>query len=188
MDQFFPEYLAGTQAALADTRRLIPQMQQAADEIVTRLEQGGTIYFLGNGGSASDAQHLAAELLGKFSMDRAPLRSVCLNTDTSVITAVANDFGYDQVFARQVQALAGPGDVVVLISTSGESSSVLAACDEARAQGSLTIGLTGLESSSLANSADIPLAVGRHATCHVQEAHIAIGQAICGYVERRLFS
>ena len=153
-----------------------------------RLERGGTVFFAGNGGSASDAQHLAAELMGKFALDRAPLRSVCLNTDTSVITAVANDFGYEEVFRRQVRALAGADDVVVLISTSGESPSVLAACAAAREVGATTIAFTGPATSSLALAADICLAVGNHPTCHVQECHITIGQALCGYVEQRLFA
>ena len=188
MERYFAQYIEGTKAALDDAAELAPSLQAAATVVLARLERGGTVYFAGNGGSASDAQHLAAELMGKFALDRAPLRSVCLNTDTSVMTAVANDFGYEEVFRRQVRALAGPDDVVILISTSGESPSVLAACAAAHEVGATTIAFTGPATSSLAQAADICLAVGDHPTCHVQECHITIGQALCGYVERRLFA
>lgn len=188
MKSYFAEYIEGTRAALDDAAHLGPVMQVAADVLLDRIARGGTVYFAGNGGSASDAQHLAAELMGKFALDRAPLRSVCLNTDTSVLTAVANDFGYEEVFRRQIRALAGPNDVVVLISTSGESPSVLAACSAAREVGATTIAMTGPPTSSLAQVADICLAVGSHPTCHVQECHITLGQALCGFVEQRLYA
>jgi len=188
LKEYFEQYLDGVLAALEDVKTLASTLAVAADRILERLESGGTIYFAGNGGSASDAQHLAAELMGKFALDRAPLRSVCLNTDTSVLTAVANDFGYVEVFRRQVLALATADDVVVLISTSGESRSVLAACEAAKEIGATTIALTGPPTSSLAQAADISLAVGVHPTCHVQECHIMLGQALCGYVEQRIFA
>ena len=187
MGDYFSDYMIGTRAALEGAARLGGQLERVGDEMVARLTAGGTVYFLGNGGSASDAQHLAAELMGRFARDRSPLRSVCLNTDTSVLTALANDYGYEHAFERQVHALVRADDVVALISTSGESPSVLAAMNAAHTIGALTIGLTGSEASTLARGCGIALAVGTYATCHIQEALITLGQALCGYVENQLF-
>lgn len=185
--EYYARYVDAAVVALASTKELLPQLESAASALTSALTAGGTVYFLGNGGSASDAQHLAAELVGRFAFNREPLRAVCLNTDTSVLTALANDYGYDDAFARQVRALARPGDAIVLISTSGESLSVLAAARAGATIGAVTIALTGPATSSLARLADIVLAVGQHDTCHIQESHIAIGQALCGYVERTFF-
>lgn len=187
MASYLRTYMQDAIAALEASVRLEEAFNDAADALIFCLRRGGTVFFVGNGGSASDAQHLAAELIGRFERERAPLRAVCLNTDTSVLTALANDYGYEAVFSRQVEALVGSNDVLVLISTSGASPGILAACRSARAAGAATIGLTGPVDSPLAISCQVPLAVGAHATCHIQEAHIALGQALCGRVEQEIF-
>ncbi|MDP2287948.1 MAG: SIS domain-containing protein [Actinomycetota bacterium] len=187
MDEYLIEYIEGSISAVESVRAMIPSIQKAADCIATCLTSGGTVYFAGNGGSAADAQHLAAELMGRFDFERAPLKAICLNTDTSLLTAIANDYGYDSVFSRQIHGHAARGDVAVLISTSGESPNIVAALKAAHEIGVRTIGLTGSPESMLAKECDIALAVGTFATSHVQEAHGAIGHAMCGYVEQSLF-
>lgn len=162
-------------------------IQLACEEILKALTGGSKIMFVGNGGSASDAQHLAAELVGRFRLNRTPLAAIALNTDTSIITACANDFGYEQVFSRQFEAIAREGDVLFLISTSGESPSILKALRLANSRGFITIGLTGSSNSTLAREAKVTIAVGNFETCFVQEAHIVIGQFICHEIETRLF-
>ncbi len=141
----------------------------------------------GNGGSAADSQHLAAELLGRFRQERAPLAAVALTTDTSVLTAVSNDTGFEHVFARQVEALIAPQDVLVAISTSGNSPNVLEAVVVARKHNAKTIGLVGRDGGKLARLVDIPLVVRAEDAARIQECHITIGHTICGVVERELF-
>src|SRR5881409_1936730 len=157
--------------------------------LITRcLRNGGKVLFFGNGGSAADAQHLAAELVGRFVRERRPLPAIALTTDTSALTAIANDYGYDQVFARQVRALGAPGDVALAISTSGRSPSVLRAVEACRELGLRTIGLTGGDGGTLAGLVDLCLRVSAstHAA-RIQETHILIGHVLCELVDRRLF-
>lgn len=184
MAQSFEEYCGQSSSAIAALPMLSREFHTAVEALASTLKSQGTIYFAGNGGSASDAQHLAAEFVGRFELERRALRSICLNTDTSIITALANDYGYEQVFSRQVEALGRRGDSLVLISTSGQSANTLKACMTARLMGLTTIALTGPPESPLASSADIVLAVGNYATCHIQECHIVIGQALCSFVEK----
>ncbi len=141
----------------------------------------------GNGGSAADSQHLAAELMGRFSSARPALPAIALTTDTSLLTAVANDTGYERVFARQVEGLAQPGDVLVVISTSGESENLCAAARTAREKGARIIGFLGKGGGRLAKLVDIPLIIASKSTPRIQECHIAIGHIICGAVEDALF-
>jgi len=154
-----------------------------ADKIIDALAGGRIIFWCGNGGSAADSQHLAAELVGRFQRERDALASVALTTDTSVLTAIGNDYGFDAVFARQVAALARPGDILICISTSGNSPNVCAAAEKARELGVYTIALTGGDGGRLRTGADMILSVSSLCVARVQEAHILIGHLICDRVE-----
>ena len=158
-----------------------------ANVFINSLRNEGTIFWCGNGGSASDAQHLAAELIGRFRLNRAPLRSIALNTDTSIMTATANDFGYENVFARQIAALGREGDVLIGISTSGKSPSIIKALEVAKQKKLMTILFTGPFETPLTLNCDLYLRVPNDHTSHIQEAHIATGQLICGIVEKYFF-
>jgi D-sedoheptulose 7-phosphate isomerase len=160
---------------------------EAAEAIIQCLETGGTVYFCGNGGSAADSQHLAAEFSGRFQVDRAALAAVALTTNTSAITAIGNDYGYAHVFSRQLEGLGTPGDVLVAISTSGGAASVHRAVAAARRLGMTTIAMTGLKGRDFAASCDIALVTPHEATSHIQEGHIAMGHAVCLIVERAIF-
>ncbi len=157
-----------------------------ADLIARCLTSGGKLLACGNGGSAADAQHLVAELVVRFVKDRRALPAVCLNVDPSILTAAGNDFGYERVFARQVEALASPGDVVVGITTSGRSKNVLAALEQAKAQGVTTIALTGQGPNASTALADAAVAVPSGTTARVQECHTLTLHLWCGLVERAL--
>lgn len=163
--------------------RLVPQIQRVAERMVATLRQGGVIYWLGNGGSAADCQHLAAELVGRYTRERRGLASVALTTDTSILTAVGNDYGYDTIFARQVEALCRPGDLVVGITTSGNSPNVLLAMTRARELGAFTVGLAGRDGGRLKEGVDECLIVSSPVTARVQEGHILIGHILCDLVE-----
>jgi len=159
---------------------------RAAQAIVTALTEGGKVMLFGNGGSAADAQHIAAEFVCRFQRDRRPLSALALTTDTSVLTAIGNDYGFEQVFARQAQALGRPGDVVVAISTSGRSPNVLAGVRAAKEMGLTTIGLTGGDGGELACLVDISIVVPATDTARIQECHIAIGHLLCEAAEAAL--
>jgi len=160
---------------------------EAAEAIVASLESGGTIYFCGNGGSAADAQHLAAELSGRYLVDRPALAAVSLTTNSSALTAIGNDFGFERVFARQLEGLGVAGDVLVAISTSGGSPNVVAAIEVAHQQGLAVIGMTGLKGRDFAALCDFALITPSDSTPRVQEGHIAMGHVLCELVERALF-
>jgi D-sedoheptulose 7-phosphate isomerase len=151
--------------------------------ITTCLRNGGKVLFFGNGGSAADAQHMAAELVGRFVLERAGLPAIALTTDSSILTAVGNDYGFEQVFARQVQALGRPGDVVVAISTSGNSPNVLEGIKEAKKRNLKTIALTGNDGGALAKQSDIAITIASTSTARIQECHIAIGHLFCELLE-----
>ena len=165
---------------------LAPRVAEAAGLIARALAAGGKILFCGNGGSAADAQHLAAELTGRYGFDRRPLAAVALHCDTSALTAISNDYGYGHVFERQVQALGNAGDVLVGISTSGNSGNVLAAMQAAKDQGLSCIALTGQGGGKMAALADVLLNVPSSHTPRIQEMHILVGHALCGMVEQAL--
>ena len=170
--------------------------REGAEHVVTAafmmadaLATGRKILLFGNGGSAADAQHIAAELVGRFERERRALPAVALTTDTSALTAIANDYGYDEVFARQVRGLGAKGDVAIAISTSGNSPSVLRAVDAAAAIGMRTIGLTGGTGGELAKHVHVSLCVaGTTNTARIQETHITIGHVLCALVDERLGS
>jgi len=158
----------------------------AAAVLVDAIRGGGKVLFCGNGGSAADAQHLACELTGRFRRDRRALPAVALTVDTSTLTAVANDYGFETVFRRQVEGLGQAGDVLVLLSTSGTSPNVLAAAEAARERGLATIALTGSAGGPLADRADHCLRVPSEDTPRIQECHITIGHILCELVEEAL--
>ncbi len=160
---------------------------EAAEAIVASLESGGTIYFCGNGGSAADAQHLAAELSGRYLLERPALAAVSLTTNSSVLTAIGNDFGFERVFARQLEGVGVAGDVLVAISTSGGSPNVVAAIEVAHQQGMTVIGMTGLKGRDYTALCDLALITPSDSTPRVQEGHIAMGHVLCELVERALF-
>ena len=150
------------------------------------LAKGGTLFWCGNGGSAADSQHLAAELVGRFKKNRRALRSIALTTDTSVLTCVANDYSYDDIFARQVEALGRPGDVLIAISTSGNSANVMKALRVARKMELITVGLLGKGGGSAKDVSDHVLIIPSDSTARIQEAHIFIGHIFCELIEQEL--
>jgi D-sedoheptulose 7-phosphate isomerase len=163
-------------------------LERAVDLVAGALGAGRKLLLFGNGGSAADAQHIAAELVGRYQRERRGLPAIALTTDTSALTAIANDYGYDDVFARQVRALGGPGDVALALSTSGRSPSVLRAVAACREIGIGTVGLTGGTGGELAGAVDVCLRVSASTlSSRIQETHIVAGHVICELVERRLF-
>ena len=186
MKNYFTDYFEESSQVLNELKLLEPQLLVIADELVKRINLGARIFWFGNGGSASDAQHLAAELVGRFEKNRKAIASISLNTDTSVITAVANDFGYSTIFVRQIQALVREGDVAIGITTSGKSENVILGLEAAQNIGALTICFTGMNTAVALKHSSHLVAVNTKRTCHIQEAHIAIGQAICGYIEHQI--
>ena len=162
-------------------------LARAIDLVVDALKADRKILLFGNGGSAADAQHIAAEMVGRFLDERKGMPAIALTTDTSALTAIANDYGYDAVFARQIEALGRPGDVAIAISTSGKSPNVLKAVDAARGAGLKTIGLTGGDGGPLASRVDVNVCVSAsRLSCRIQETHIMAGHILCELVDRRL--
>ena len=159
---------------------------QAAGLITMCLRAGGKILFFGNGGSAADAQHLAAEFVGRFVRERAGLPAIAVTTDSSILTAVGNDYGFDQIFARQVQALGHPGDVAIAISTSGNSPNIIEGVKAARKGYLKTIGLSGKDGGLLATEADVVITIASISTARIQECHITIGHLLCELTEAAL--
>ena len=162
------------------------QIARIAREISLAFAGGRKVLLYGNGGSAADAQHIAAEWVGRFQSERRPLPAIALSTDTSVLTAIGNDYGFDQVFARQVRALGQRGDIAVAISTSGNSPNVLAATDAARQSGLITVGLTGKDGGELGRKVQYHLNVPHNSTARIQEVHIMIGHILCELVEENV--
>jgi D-sedoheptulose 7-phosphate isomerase len=165
---------------------LAPVVEQTFRQIAKSLESGGKLMLCGNGGSAADSQHIAAELTGRFIKDRPPLAAIALSTDTSAITCIANDYSFDEVFSRQIQALGRPGDCLLAISTSGNSRNILRAVAVARSLGVYTIGLLGRDGGLLKEVCDLSIVVESPTTARIQEAHILIGHTICGGIEQAL--
>ena len=162
---------------------LVPTIEQVARLLVEALTQGKKILLFGNGGSAADSQHIAAELVGRFKVKRRALPAIALTTDTSSLTALGNDFGYETVFERQIEALGQSGDVAIGISTSGCSPNVLAAVKAARKMGLKTVALTGKGGGPLAGLVDIDIIIPSDITQHIQESHITVGHILCEIIE-----
>ncbi len=162
------------------------EIESAVNFIIRAYKNGGKVVLFGNGGSAADAQHIAGELVGQFAMKRQAFPAIALTTNASILTAVANDYGYETVFSRQVEALVNGKDVVIGISTSGSSPNVIEAMKVAKTKGAKTIGLTGGSGGKLAKVADLVLSVPSDITPRIQEAHITLGHIICELVEKEL--
>ena len=165
----------------------LQKIEQAAQILVQAFQNGNKVLFCGNGGSAADAQHISAELSGRFYLDRAPLFAEALHVNSSYMTAVANDYGYDAVYARMVQAAGKPGDVLVALSTSGNSPNILNAIEVAKAQAMSVVGFTGSTGGKMAQYCDVLLNVPSTDTPRIQESHILIGHIICQWVEEAMF-
>ncbi len=170
--------------AIATLNHQVPILRRIAAEMSRILLNGGKILWCGNGGSAADSQHLAAELVGRFLQERRALPSMALTTNTSILTAIGNDYGYDHVFRRQVEAIGVDGDMLVGLSTSGSSKNVVNAMRTAREMGIYTVGFTGQNGGAMAEVADAVLCVPSLATPRIQEAHILCGHMLCDWVER----
>jgi len=155
-------------------------------EIAKSLAKGGTLFWCGNGGSAADSQHLAAEFVGRFKKDRKPLRSIALTTDTSILTCVANDYSFEDIFSRQLQALGGGGDILVAITTSGNSENILRVLKTAKTLGVKTLALIGNEGGKAKTLADFSITIPSNSTARIQEAHILIGHILCDLIEQEL--
>ncbi len=164
----------------------VPLIEKAARLVGDCVRKGHQVLFFGNGGSASDSQHLAAEFVGRYERERRALPAIALTTDTSILTAVANDYGYDKVFERQIEALGRKGDVAFGISTSGHSKSVLLGIAKAKALGLATIGLSGRSGGELSSMVDVSIVIPSQKTSRIQEAHILIGHMICERVDELL--
>ena len=166
---------------------LLKTIQDVVDVMVNALTQGHKVLFCGNGGSAADAQHLAAELSGRFYFDRDPLPAEALHCNTSYLTAVANDYGYDEVYARMIKGSGNAGDVLIGLSTSGNSTNILKALEQAKNKQITTVAFTGSTGGSMKNSVDFLLNVPSTDTARIQESHIMLGHILCELVEERLF-
>lgn len=174
-------------AAIREDRALVSQVVECAELIVSTLRAGGKVLLAGNGGSAADAQHIAGEFVSRFHYDRPGLPAIAITTDTSILTAIGNDYGYDRLFSRQVQALGNKGDIFIGISTSGNSANIVEALKAAKEQGLKTIGFTGNKGGKMLEMCDIALRMPSPETPKIQEGHIVIGHIICGLVEATIF-
>jgi D-sedoheptulose 7-phosphate isomerase len=187
LDAFFKSELE-EHAAVAEATRdgLSAPFKQLVEICAKSLKDGGKLLFFGNGGSAADCQHLATELTIRYKTDRAPIAAIALTTDTSALTACGNDLGFDQLFARQLQALGRPGDVAIAISTSGQSPNVLEGLKAAQEMGMTAVGLSGKSGGAMGALADPCLIVPSNTTARIQEMHIMLGQMLCGALEVEL--
>lgn len=174
------------QAAIGDPA-FVATTEQIVDRLCGSLTRGGKILLAGNGGSAGDAQHLAGELVGRLNYDRGPVAAVALTTDSSVLTAIGNDYGYEYVFERQIRGLGRAGDVLIAMSTSGHSSNILRGIDAARSLGLAVVGLTGRAGGEMRARCDICLCAPADTASLIQQIHIMVGHAVCGAIEERLF-
>lgn len=169
--------------ALKSLESMVSEIEGTAASMVNMINQGGRIFWMGNGGSAADAQHYAAELMVRYTRNREPIPSIALTTDSSLITAHSNDFEYETVFSRQVKAHAKANDVFVGISTSGNSENILLAMKEANNLGCMTVGLLGNDGGIIAENVTHPLIVKNNITAHIQECHLIIGHFLCDFIE-----
>ncbi|NOT15059.1 MAG: D-sedoheptulose 7-phosphate isomerase [Methylotenera sp.] len=183
----YVDYLTGEYAAhmaMFDALApLFPQISDVGIKMQNCIKKGGKILICGNGGSAADSQHIAAEIVGRFKKERKGLPAIALTTDTSILTSVGNDYGYDYIFARQVEALCRPEDLVIGITTSGNSANVVRAMEAAKAIGATTVGLTGGTGGKLNALCDVNLVMPAHVTARIQEAHIFVGHCLCEILE-----
>jgi D-sedoheptulose 7-phosphate isomerase len=182
----YTQFLTRHQALFAQLDALEPQLNAIAHEAAAVLQRGGRLFFCGNGGSAADAQHLAAELVGRLVDDRRALKAIALTTDTSALTCIGNDFGYDHIFARQLEGLSSPGDMVILITTSGNSQNLLRAAEAAKRLDVTSVGFLGKGGGTIGATVDRALVVPNSDTARTKEAHIFLGHALCAQIEANL--
>jgi len=168
-------------------RDLAPLIAEMSSLIAMALASGNKLLVMGNGGSAADSQHLVAEIVGRFKMERRALPAIALSTDTSILTAIGNDYGFESIFSRQVEALAAPGDIVLGLSTSGNSPNVLKALNVAKGLGCRTIGLLGKDGGNIRAACDLALVMPSTDTPRIQEGHITVIHIVCDLVEKKLF-
>ncbi|OGX38807.1 MAG: phosphoheptose isomerase [Omnitrophica WOR_2 bacterium RIFCSPHIGHO2_02_FULL_50_17] len=183
MEKIFQESIRVKEEALKSN---VDKLVAVVEEIRKVLKEGGKILFFGNGGSAADSQHIAAEFIGRFKKERRALAAIALTTDTSILTALGNDYGFDILFARQIEGLAGPKDLAFGISTSGNSKNVIEGIRQAKKMGLKTVSLTGCGGGALARLTDISLIVPSQNTARIQESHICMAHAICELVENNI--
>jgi len=183
VEKIFAESIEVKQETL---KKNLPQIVRAAEMIISALKSGHKLFFCGNGGSAADSQHIAAEFVGRFQKERKAWPAIALTTDSSALTALGNDYSFDIVFSRQLQALGQKGDVLIGISTSGNSKNVLEALKQAKAMGINTIGVTGGSGGQLVPLSDIPIIAASTKTARIQESHLVIFHSICELVENTL--
>lgn len=187
LEEFFHSEMSEHAEVMMRTKEsLLKPFQDMCDMCIDALKRGNKIMFFGNGGSAADAQHLATELTVRYSKDRAAIPAIALTTDSSALTAIGNDFGFDHLFSRQLEALGRPGDVVIGITTSGQSQNVINAFEKARSNDIKTIALTGKDGGRLHGISDLMLVVPSNTTARIQEMHITLGQMLCGAIEKSL--
>ena len=186
MQQLIKSEFQDISQAFIALKKLAPEIEKTAWLCIDALKNGNKIMFCGNGGSAADSQHLAAELVGRYKMNRPAMNAIALTTDTSILTSVGNDYGYDTIFERQIEGLGKSGDVLVGISTSGNSKNVLLAFEKAKQKNMKTVALTGDNGGKMKSFADIVLNVPSDVTNHIQEMHIAIGHLLCGIIEKEI--
>ena len=187
LDSFWDSEAAEHQDTANKTfETLKPEFEKMLELCTSSVSNNGKILFFGNGGSASDAQHLATELTVRYVSDREPIPAIALTTDTSALTAIGNDYGFEDLFARQIDAIGQDGDVAIGISTSGTSENVLKGLQMARDKGLKTIGLTGRDGGKMADLCDVLLIVPSNTTARIQEMHITLGQMLCGALEQKL--
>ncbi|WP_018122440.1 D-sedoheptulose-7-phosphate isomerase [Wohlfahrtiimonas chitiniclastica] len=177
-----------TKAAILEDANLIATLENVAETLIDVYREQGKILIVGNGGSAADAQHMAAELVGRFELEREGLPAIALTTDTSILTAVGNDYGYHYTFARQVEALGQPNDALIAISTSGNSESIVNAVKAARKKGIYTIGLTGSRACTMDELCDVMIKIPSTHTPRIQESHLLVEHMLCQLIETALFA
>ena len=176
-----------TKQAIYENEDLLDKIEDVARRCVALYKTDKKTILAGNGGSAADAQHIAAELVGRYGFDRPSIPSLSLTTDTSKLTAIGNDYGYDQVFSRQLEGMGQEGDIFIGISTSGNSVNIMKAFESAKKKGIATVALTGRDGGEMAKMADVALIVPSHATPRIQESHILIGHILCDIIEKEIF-
>tara|TARA_Y100000389_G_scaffold203929_1_gene254146 strand:- start:1487 stop:2056 length:570 start_codon:yes stop_codon:yes gene_type:complete len=187
MKKIIVDYLHQVSKNFILLERETANIEKSANIIIKALENNNKIIFCGNGGSAADSQHLAAELMGRYKLDREPLAAISLTVDTSAITAIGNDYGYEEVFSRQLEGIGNKNDVLYATSTSGSSKNIIKVAEKAKELGIHVIGVTGDNNEALSTISDVIINAPSKETNHIQEMHIAIGQLICGIVENHFF-
>ena len=186
MEKIIKDYLDKASKNFIALKNQSENIEVATNVVIKSLQAGKKIIFCGNGGSAGDSQHLAAELMGRYKVDRKPMPAIALTVDTSAITAIGNDYGYENVFSRQLRGIGNKGDVLIAISTSGKSKNVINAIHEAKEMGIYVISFTWINDSEMKSLSDNTISAQSNETNHIQEMHIAIGQLICGIVEEEI--